>query len=270
MREVKRLLDPGGAAQPRRAAERGPGAPPARTSRSPPTVEAEVDRCVECGYCEPVCPSKDLTTTPRQRIVLRRELSAAPSWPATRALVRELDRDYGYDGRRHLRRRRHVPDRLPRRINTGDLVKRLRAERGGPVDAAGWDARRPGTGTPPPGRAAIALTAAKALPPRGGPASRAAAVAARRRPRPRYDARPARGGTARAPAPGAATRSRCTCRPASARCSARPTASRGVREAFLALCDRAGVPVTVPDGIGAMCCGTPWTSKGLHGRLRAP
>jgi D-lactate dehydrogenase len=39
--------------------------------------------------------------------------------------------------------------------------------------------------------------------------------------------------------------------------------SRGVREAFLALCDRAGVPVTVPEGIGAMCCGTPWTSKGL-------
>jgi D-lactate dehydrogenase len=41
--------------------------------------------------------------------------------------------------------------------------------------------------------------------------------------------------------------------------------SQGVREAFLALCDRASVPVIVPDGIGAMCCGTPWTSKG---RLR--
>jgi D-lactate dehydrogenase len=38
--------------------------------------------------------------------------------------------------------------------------------------------------------------------------------------------------------------------------------SRGVREAFLALCDRAEVPVTVPDEIGAMCCGTPWTSEG--------
>ena len=36
-----------------------------------------------------------------------------------------------------------------------------------------------------------------------------------------------------------------------------------MREAFLALCERAGVPVTVPDGIDAMCCGTPWTSKGL-------
>jgi D-lactate dehydrogenase len=29
-----------------------------------PTVQEEVDRCVECGYCEPVCPSRDLTLTP--------------------------------------------------------------------------------------------------------------------------------------------------------------------------------------------------------------
>ncbi len=48
-----------------------------RNLKSTPTVEAEVDRCVECGYCEPVCPSKDLTTTPRQRIVVRRAIAEA-------------------------------------------------------------------------------------------------------------------------------------------------------------------------------------------------
>ena len=37
----------------------------------------------------------------------------------------------------------------------------------------------------------------------------------------------------------------------------------GVHEAFLALCERAGVRVSIPDGIGAMCCGTPWKSKGM-------
>ena len=40
-----------------------------------PTVEAEVDKCIECGYCEHVCPSRDLTLTPRRRIVVRRELA---------------------------------------------------------------------------------------------------------------------------------------------------------------------------------------------------
>jgi D-lactate dehydrogenase len=37
----------------------------------------------------------------------------------------------------------------------------------------------------------------------------------------------------------------------------------GVRDAFLALCDRAGVSIRVPDGIASLCCGTPWKSKGL-------
>jgi D-lactate dehydrogenase len=37
----------------------------------------------------------------------------------------------------------------------------------------------------------------------------------------------------------------------------------GVREAFLALCDRADVPVRVPEAIASLCCGTPWKSKGL-------
>jgi D-lactate dehydrogenase len=38
--------------------------------------------------------------------------------------------------------------------------------------------------------------------------------------------------------------------------------SIGVQAAFLALAERAGLEVRVPDGIGNMCCGTPWKSKG--------
>ena len=34
-------------------------------------------------------------------------------------------------------------------------------------------------------------------------------------------------------------------------------------EAFLRLCERAGVAVRIPEGIDSACCGTPWKSKGL-------
>ncbi|WP_317169248.1 FAD-linked oxidase C-terminal domain-containing protein [Mucilaginibacter humi] len=29
-----------------------------------PQVEEEVDRCIECGFCEHKCPSRDITLTP--------------------------------------------------------------------------------------------------------------------------------------------------------------------------------------------------------------
>ncbi len=41
-----------------------------------PAADPIVDKCIECGFCEPVCPSKSLTLTPRQRIVLYRELQS--------------------------------------------------------------------------------------------------------------------------------------------------------------------------------------------------
>ena len=76
MRELKRLCDPDGILSPGVILDDDPEAHLRHLKTTPP-VEDEVDRCVECGYCEPVCPSRDLTTTPRQRIVLRRALAAA-------------------------------------------------------------------------------------------------------------------------------------------------------------------------------------------------
>ena len=76
-----------------------------------PSVEEEVDKCIECGFCEPRCPSRDLTMTPRQRIVVRREmarLDAAAGGAARRARG-------GFPVRRagHLRGRRPLRDGLP-------------------------------------------------------------------------------------------------------------------------------------------------------------
>ena len=91
------------------------------------TVEPEVDRCVECGYCEPVCPSRDLTTTPRQRIVLRREMAAAQA-AGDDALLATLREEYEYDAVDTCAVDGMCATACPVLINTGDLTKRLRAE----------------------------------------------------------------------------------------------------------------------------------------------
>ena len=69
--------------------------------------------CIECGYCEPVCPSRELTLTPRQRIVVRREMvrqeaSAEPLSDAAEPVARLPLLRTG-----DLCRRRDVPDPLP-------------------------------------------------------------------------------------------------------------------------------------------------------------
>lgn len=40
-----------------------------------PTASDLINRCIECGFCESNCPSKDLTLTPRQRITTYREMA---------------------------------------------------------------------------------------------------------------------------------------------------------------------------------------------------
>jgi D-lactate dehydrogenase len=72
MREVKRLADPAGILGPGIIFNDDPQVHVADL-KTIPEVDEELDRCIECGYCEPKCPSRDATITPRQRIMLRRE-----------------------------------------------------------------------------------------------------------------------------------------------------------------------------------------------------
>ena len=92
-----------------------------------PMVEAEVDRCIECGYCEHRCPSRDITTTPRRRIVLRRELERLKH-AGDETRYKEVLHDYQYDGLDTCAVDGLCATACPVDINTGDLVKRLRRE----------------------------------------------------------------------------------------------------------------------------------------------
>jgi D-lactate dehydrogenase len=92
-----------------------------------PVVEEEVDKCVECGYCEHRCPSRHFTLTPRQRIVLRRSLSRLQKAGDT-ATYNSILKDYAYDGLDTCAVDGMCATECPVAINTGELVKRLRKE----------------------------------------------------------------------------------------------------------------------------------------------
>ncbi|WP_158866878.1 FAD-binding and (Fe-S)-binding domain-containing protein [Leifsonia sp. AG29] len=263
MLAVKRLIDPSGLLNPGVLLNEDADAP-LEHLKVTPTVEAEVDRCVECGYCEPVCPSKDLTVTPRQRIVLRRERERA-RLAGDLQLVEELDRDYGYDGLDTCAADGMCQTACPVRIDTGKLVKRLRAERDTSVASAAWGtaAKRWSAVTRV---GAAAMNIADALP---APVVTAATRVGRgllgADNVPLYSADLPRGGTKRRPRsrPGAVAVYVPSC---IGSMFAPSPGSQGVREALLALCERAGAPLIIPEGVDSMCCGTPWTSKGkLHG-----
>jgi len=92
-----------------------------------PVVEEEVDKCIECGYCEPNCPSRDVTLTPRQRIQVRRQLQRFEK-EGNKADYKTLLQQYQYDGLDTCATDGLCQSDCPVQINTGELVKRLRKE----------------------------------------------------------------------------------------------------------------------------------------------
>lgn len=92
-----------------------------------PTVEPEVDKCIECGYCEPKCPSRNLTLSPRKRITLRRELALLKAQNDYKT-VKSILKHYSYQALDTCAVDGLCATDCPVNINTGELVKRLRNE----------------------------------------------------------------------------------------------------------------------------------------------
>ncbi|HEY8591032.1 MAG TPA: FAD-binding and (Fe-S)-binding domain-containing protein [Naasia sp.] len=262
MLAVKSMCDPAGILNPGVVLSDDPTSY-LRNLKVVPTVETEVDRCVECGYCEPTCPSRTLTLTPRQRIVLRRDIAAARG-RGDEELASELLDDYEYDGVQTCAVDGMCGTACPVDINTGDLVRRLRAgsrstleQNASAVLAQSWSTvTRAG---------ASAMSIAAALPPRlPAVATKLARALLGPETVPLYDAGLPRGGRAR-PRSGSGGRpvefvyfSACITTMFGA-----DDGTHGVSAALLALCDRAGVGWSVPANLRGLCCGTPWKSKGF-------
>ncbi|HEX4759796.1 MAG TPA: FAD-binding and (Fe-S)-binding domain-containing protein [Thermoleophilaceae bacterium] len=123
MWRVKRLADPHNVLNPGAVLSRNADAHLSNL-KIQPMIEEVAAHCVECGFCEPVCPSRNVTTTPRQRIVLRREMARQPEGsPVYEALVRE----YEYDGIETCAADGTCAPSCPLAIDTGAMIKEFRA-----------------------------------------------------------------------------------------------------------------------------------------------
>ena len=272
MRRIKALCDPENILNPGVILNSNPLAHLTDLKKLP-SVEEEVDKCVECGFCERVCPSRELTLTPRQRIVVRREMALQEfSGRRTRQLD-ELRKDYEYMGLETCAADGMCATACPVGINTGALVKRLRNERRsrcseylGRLAAArfGWVESLVRSGLIV-GHIFQHLLGENAMPKF---TRLARSVAGPLVPLWSSDMPEAASSLPMTDREGAAAvyLSACIGRVFGNIPSRRTSAS--LQEAFVTLAARAGVPIWIPEDLRGTCCGTPFLSKGYLAGFR--
>ena len=254
MWRVKQLADPDGVLSPGVVLNRDSGAH-LRHLKTTPAIEESATTCVECGFCEPVCPSRNLTTTPRQRIVLRREIARQPNGsPVQRALLEE----FSYEALETCAADGSCQLACPVGIDTGKFVKEMRqqrhterAEGAALATAKRWETVEGAS------RASLRLS---------GPLARATKRGASL-PRPAPGKLPAtlHEGAAAVYIPS------CTNRifgisadgPQTSKYRMDSAHRPWVVEALVEVSARAGRPVWIPEDVGGSCCGLPWSSKGF-------
>lgn len=98
-----------------------------------PVVDAEVDACIECGFCESTCPSTHYTLSPRQRIALmRRQQGLAVTEQA------QVVADFQQLGIDSCAATGLCATACPVGIDTGQWVRNLRAEQASHPKLASW------------------------------------------------------------------------------------------------------------------------------------
>ncbi|MQY11805.1 hypothetical protein SRB5_19240 [Streptomyces sp. RB5] len=266
MWRIKELVDPHGVLAPRVLLDRDPQAH-LRGLKTIPKVELIADPCIECGFCEPTCPSGDLTTTPRQRIVLRREMMRQDPDSAVNDGLLE---SFGYDAVDTCAGDSTCKLACPVGIDTGQLMKDFRHQRHSPREER--VARATARHFKATERATrLAVAAADRI---GDRLLTSATGLARKAVRP--DLVP----QWLPEIPGAAARTLPRTRRTDAaavyypacvnRIFGEPGGHTGpsLPQAVVAVSARAGKPVWIPDDVAGTCCSTIWHSKGYEDGTR--
>jgi len=264
MWQLKRLFDPQGILNPDVVLSTDPDIH-LKNLKPLPAADEIVDKCIECGFCEPVCPSQGLTLSPRQRIVIWRDIQAKKRAGIDTAA---LERDYRYQGIDTCAATGLCAQRCPVGINTGDLVRKLRARDAHNQRSADWLAnnfRRALQGT----RVMLHVAnGARLL--MGAPllsrTSAALSKASRGRVPQWTAAMPQPVQRLQLPVATDDTRPRVVYLAACVSRAMGPAASDAEQMPLLdktrALLEKGGFQVVFPDNLDSLCCGQPFASKG--------
>lgn len=93
-----------------------------------PAAREIIDKCIECGFCEPNCPSREITLTPRQRIATYREIANLTRNKKDNHRKNELIESFKYYGEETCATDGLCAISCPVGIDTGKLIKQLRAD----------------------------------------------------------------------------------------------------------------------------------------------
>lgn len=122
MKKIKNLFDPNSILNPGVVLNDDPEIHLKNLKPIPASNEI-IDKCIECGFCEPNCVSADLTLSPRQRIVVQREISRLSISNKNSLELKELYDAFQYNGNETCATDGLCALSCPVKIDTGELIK---------------------------------------------------------------------------------------------------------------------------------------------------
>ena len=128
MHRIKALFDPEGLLNPGVLLNPDPQVHVHDLKRMP-LADPIVDLCIECGFCEPACPSHHLTLSPRQRIVVTREKARLKATGEDPGRLAQMEKTFEYAGLATCAAGNVCALRCPVGIETGTMVLGERARR---------------------------------------------------------------------------------------------------------------------------------------------